>query len=109
MFDRSNRHLVRFTINDVSDIIAYFEHMRQAENETMPSGRRKRDIATELAEGIFIPTAGEGDELLFSENGKDRILSFDHIYYRQPLSEKGISWDALNQISHDTFGSAYHT
>ena len=108
-FGRDNSALVRLTVKDAEDIITYFEHMRQSENDIMPSGRSNKEIAKELAEGTFIPAEGMSEELAIHENGEQRILSLDHMYFREPLSEKGISWDDLNKKSHETYTTNYTT
>jgi len=49
------------------------------------------------------------EELRIHANGEQKILSFDHMYFREPLSQKGISWKELNEKSHDNYRSNYTT
>ena len=66
-------------------------------------------FAESLAAGNYIPAEGMSEELTIHENGEDRILSLDHMYFREPLSKKGISWDDLNKKSHETYTTNYTT
>lgn len=88
-------------IQSVDDIITYYKEMSEPEtqNETMASGRQKLDIAKALANGDFIPCEGHDEELEIEENGRSRVISFDHLYFRAPVSVNGVDWDELNEQS----------
>ena len=95
------------TIKSVGDIITYYENMAQpkTEDEAMPSGRKKLDIAKALAIGEFIPAQGHDEELTIIEDGRSRIISFDHLYFREPAAINGVDWDELKEKSQQvTYG-----
>ncbi len=95
------------TIKSVGDIIAYYENMAQpqTDDEEMPSGRKKIDIAKALAIGEFIPAQGHDEELTIIEDGRSRIISFDHLYFREPAAINGVDWDELKEKSQQiTYG-----
>jgi hypothetical protein len=102
---------VRLTVESVKDIIRYYTEMAHPESsdETMPSGRKKHEIAESLARGDFIPENGMTEDLAIHENGKDKLISFDHTYFRQAPSESGLDWDALQEASLKHYPTNYLT
>lgn len=63
------------------------------------SCRKKHEKVESLARGDFIPENGMTEDLVIHENGKDKVISFDHTYSRQAPSESGLDWDALQETS----------
>mgnify|MGYP003386394672 CR=1 FL=1 len=102
---------VRLTVESVKDIIRYYTEMANPESgdETMPSGRKKHEIAESLARGDFMPENGMTEDLVIHENGKDKVISFDHTYFRQAPSESGLDWDALQEASLKHYPTNYLT
>ncbi len=57
-----------------------------------------------------IPTQGQSEELTISlKYDQDKILSFDHLYFRQPHTELGLDWDALKEQSFQEYPNNYLT
>lgn len=103
-------HKVRITVENPEDIIMYYEYMADPDvkGKIMPSGRSMDDIAAELAKGEFMPAQGKSEELTVMMDGKEKVISFDHLYFRQKRASVGIDWEDMNKQSHETFKSNYY-
>jgi len=110
-YDNRQSREVRTTVACVEDIIRYYTEMIHPESsdETMPGGRKKYDIAESLARGDYIPSDGMSEDLVIYENGKEKVLSFDHTYFRQAPCELGLDWDVLNEQSFEKYPTNYLT
>jgi len=104
-----------WVVQSVDDIISYYETMANPESkdECMPSGRKKIDISTALANGIFIPAPGHEEELEIMKDGRKHIISFDHLYFREGAtangpSPEGASWEELDERSNEVSRSIQH-
>jgi hypothetical protein len=103
-------HKVRITVENPEDIIMYYEYMADpdAKGKIMPSGRKVDDIAAELAKGEFMPAQGKTEELTVMMDGKEKVISFDHLYFRQKRTTVGIDWEYMNKKSHEIYKSNYY-
>ncbi|WP_396586682.1 hypothetical protein [Bermanella sp. R86510] len=108
---RDRSHEVHVIIDNVEDLIAYYQEVSQPDSpdETLPSGRSKYDIAEALARGEFIPEAGMSEEITINQGGQEKVLSFDHMYYRQPDSPLGTDWEFWQERSFNEFPNKYLT
>jgi hypothetical protein len=95
------------TVESAQDIITFYQELLDADaSEVMPSGRKKYEIAAALTRGNYMPAQGKSEELTIKrEYDREQVLSFDHLYFRQPPTELGLDWDALNAESHELFQS----
>jgi len=108
--DRDEAHKVRFTVENIEDIIKYYEFMADPDvkEKKMLSGRSMGDIAAELAKGEFMPAQGTTEELTVMIDGKEKIISFDHLYFRQKQTKNGLNWEDLNKQSHELYKPNYY-
>ena len=95
--NRDARNKVRVTVENPEDIIKYYEFMADPDvkEKKMLSGRSMGDIAAELAKGEFMPAQGTTEELTIMIDGKEKIISFDHLYFRQKQTKNGLNLDCL--------------
>lgn len=108
--DRNEAHKVRFTVENIEEIIKYYEFMADPDVKVkkMLSGRSMGDIAAELAKGEFMPAQGTTEELTIMIDGKEKIISFDHLYFRQKQTQNGLNWEDLNKQSHELYKPNYY-
>ena len=108
--DRNEAHKVRFTVENIEEIIKYYEFMADPDVKAkkMLSGRSMGDIAAELAKGEFMPAQGTTEELTIMIDGKEKIISFDHLYFRQKQTQNGLNWEDLNKQSHELYKPNYY-
>jgi len=108
--DRGEAHKVRFTVENIEDIIKYYEFMADPDvkEKKMLSGRSMGDIAAELAKGEFMPAQGTTEELTVMIDGKEKIISFDHLYFRQKQTKNGLDWEDLDKQSHELYKPNYY-
>jgi hypothetical protein len=108
--DRDEAHKVRFTVENPEDIIKYYEFMADPDvkGKKMLSGRSMGDIAAELAKGEFMPAQGTTEELTIMIDGKEKIISFDHLYFRQKQTKNGLDWEDINKQSHELYKPNYY-
>jgi len=66
------------------------------------------DIASELAKGEFMPAQGKTEEITVMMDGKEKVISFDHLYFRQKRTSVGIDWEYMNKQSHEIYKSNYY-
>ena len=97
------------TVESAQDIITFYQELLDADaSEVMLSGRKKHEIAESLAKGDFIPATGMSEDLVVIEYGKEKFISFDHLYFRQQKTVNGLNWELLNEQSHQQYKSNYH-
>jgi len=95
------------TVASAQDIITFYQELLDVNaSEVMPSGRKKHEIAAALARGDYMPAQGQSEELTIKrEYDREQVLSFDHLYFRQPPTKLGLDWDAINAESNKLFQS----